>query len=522
MAITRHVRIRAVSRWAVDPLPTMRTYLPYLSLLLAGWFVLLFHRTGIGVNLLLFDLAALTLLWTVRRPPLTLETLTAMGGTMLTALFVVLHGSTMAILVNILALAITAGVMMAPSLHAVHHAMLLSLRQAVPAQGSFLRSLGGTRLSGMVPRLGRNNALPLLAVLGIVGVFFLIYRSADRHFAAFVHTVWEQFDRLLAAIDPALLLTFMVGLFTTNALAMGKPADHLLASLSRAQDALFRHRRRVPFAGPLALRYETRTGLLLLGALNALLLVVNLLDIRYVWFGFRFEGQYLKDFVHEGTGALILSILLGAAIVLWYFRGNQNFLRGNATLKALAYVWLVQNALLTVSVAIRNGWYIHYYALAYKRIGVLFFLLAVAVGLLIVLMKVRQRRTGHFVVRWNAYSIFVLLVAMAAFDWDVVIARYNFAKKEQSFVHLDFMATLADKALPWLIQERHALEMIDRHNRAMLESDSFSRTMYMEPVAYGELIAERTGRFVEEYPTRDWRQWNLADARAYRLLTKRP
>jgi uncharacterized membrane-anchored protein YitT (DUF2179 family) len=237
-----------------------------------------------------------------------------------------------------------------------------------------------------------------------------------------------------------------------------------------------------------------------------------------VWFGFSFDGQYLKQFVHEGTWLLVLSILLGAGIVLWYFRANQNFHSGNRALKVLAYLWLAQNAVLTISVAIRNYWYIHHYALAYKRIGVVFFLLACFVGLAIVMLKVRDRRSSHFLFRWNAFSIYAILLGMACVDWDVVIAQYNFAKKDQSFVHLDFMATLADKALPWLAQEQHALELIDRNNQAKLGSSSFSRSLYMEPKAYGETIAERTGRFLDEYPKRSWLEWNWADARAYRML----
>jgi hypothetical protein len=62
---------------------------------------------------------------------------------------------------------------------------------------------------------------------------------------------------------------------------------------------------------------------------------------------------------------------------------------------------------------------------------------------------------------------------------------------------------------------------MDQHNQRLLDSGSFSRSLYMEPKAYGELIAERTGRFLDEYPRRSWREWNWADARAYGMLAKR-
>lgn len=269
----------------------------------------------------------------------------------------------------------------------------------------------------------------------------------------------------------------------------------------------------------LGLRYELRTGVILLGVLNAMLLVANALDIRHVWFGFEFNGQYLKQFVHEGTTLLILSIVLGAGIVLWFFRANQNFLRGNAALKTLAYLWLAQNAVLAISVGVRNYWYIHHYALAYKRIGVIFFLLAVVIGLALIGAKVARRRSRHYLLRWNALSAYAILLFLAYFNWDVLIAKYNFSKADQSFVHLDYMATLSDRALPWLAHPQHELETIDQHNQAVIGSNSFSRTLYMPPQRYADVIAERTGRFLEAYPQRSWKSWTYADARAYRLLS---
>jgi hypothetical protein len=71
---------------------------------------------------------------------------------------------------------------------------------------------------------------------------------------------------------------------------------------------------------------------------------------------------------------LILSILLSLGILIYYFRSNQNFYPKNGFLKAAAYLWLVQNAVLSVSVLIRCGYYISEYGLAYKRIGVVIFL----------------------------------------------------------------------------------------------------------------------------------------------------
>jgi len=394
----------------------------------------------------------------------------------------------------------------------------LGVRHILPAQRVFFQSAQGSGRVRVLPRLGRNTAGTLLAVLLIVVLFMVIYQNSNPHFDSMMDRFWASVEQLFDEVDLSLLFTFALGLATTNMVLQHSQHPRLMEWMGRSTDVLLRQRTRRPITSVLGLRYELRTGVLLLGLLNILLLVVNVLDIRHVWFDFSFNGQYLKQFVHEGTYLLILSILLGAGIVLWFFRANQNFHRSNRMLKVLAFIWLAQNAVLAISVGIRNYWYIHHYALAYKRIGVVFFLLAVLVGLVVVGLKVRNRRSRHFLLRWNAFAVYTILLVMACVNWDVLIARYNFSKQDQSFIHLDFMVTLSDKALPWLAQQQHALEQIDTHNRSMLDSDSFSRTLYMEPKAYGELIAERSARFVEEYPERSWRSWTWADARAYRML----
>lgn len=493
--------------------------LSLLTLVAALLFTALFHGTGLGINVLLFELVLLGMMIRLRRPHWTPELRITFGGSVLSALLVLLYGSLLAIWVNVISLLLFVGVLLAPELRALHHAFWLAVQHAVPAQRAFLRGAGSSKVAAKMPRLGRSNSLPLFAILGMVALFLFIYQAANAHFDQLLSALVGRIDRWLAWMEVSQVLTFGLGLALTNVFLQETLHPRLLHRMGLAHDTLLRKRTPWRPSSQLALRYELRTGVLLLALLNGLLLVVNVLDIRHVWFGFSFNGQYLKQFVHEGTWLLIISIALGAAIVLWYFRANQNFHRSNGVLKQLAYLWLTQNAVLAVSVAIRNFWYIHHYALAYKRIGVVFFLIAVIAGLVLIGLKVRNTRSVHFLLRWNALSAYAILLLMACVDWDVVIARYNFSKQEQAFVHLDFMATLSDKALPWLAHEQHALERIYQHNRVLVDSDSFSRSYYMEPRTYGELIAERTGRFLDEYPRRSWMEWNWADHRAYAMLT---
>jgi hypothetical protein len=102
--------------------------------------------------------------------------------------------------------------------------------------------------------------------------------------------------------------------------------------------------------------------------LNGLLIVVNSIDIYYLWIYFEYTpGLNLSDLTHQGAELLILSIVLAMVLVMFFFRGNLNFYRKNKWLKWCAYLWIIQNIVLVISVVIRDYHYITKLGFAYKR-----------------------------------------------------------------------------------------------------------------------------------------------------------
>jgi hypothetical protein len=114
-------------------------------------------------------------------------------------------------------------------------------------------------------------------------------------------------------------------------------------------------------------------GLIFVFMMNALLVLLNIIDIQFTWIGFDpAQVDNLAYYVHNGTYLLIFSIVMSMLLLLYFFRGNQNFYTKNRFLKFGAYFWIVQNAFMALSVGLRNLYYIeYYYALSYKRIGVM-------------------------------------------------------------------------------------------------------------------------------------------------------
>ena len=190
----------------------------------------------------------------------------------------------------------------------------------------------------------------------------------------------------------------------------------------------------------MGLKREHLAALILFSCLNALLFWVNLTDLQYVWFAnSSLEAYELSQYVHEGTYLLIGAILLAVVILLYYFRGNQNFYPKNHVLKVLAYGWLVQNAILAFSVAVRNYRYIDAYGLAFKRIGVFVFLALVLIGIFWMFLKIRDCKTFYFLLHRNSWSAYFLLLLVATVNWDVAITRYNLQATITNGIDADFL-----------------------------------------------------------------------------------
>lgn len=484
-----------------------------LCLLLAAVHVFLFHDSGIGLNLLLFELAAAGVLWFIRPTALPQTARWTLGGTMLSALMVAWHGSLLAVVLNLVSAALTVGILLAPELRALHQSALLAAAHLPAVPGALLRAIPARGLADRASITPRH-VLSLAAVPLFLVLFGSMYRASNPFFDGFTEKALAAFD-----VDMALVGSIVLGLLVSGFILLPSHHERLMRWAAGTGDQL---QPNGEATGP-DVRREIFIAMLLLGGLNVLLLIVNALDIRHVWTGFQFDGQYLKQFVREGTYMLMLSIVLGAAIVLYFFRGDLNFACGARPVRWLAYAWLGQNIVLALSVGMRNFWYIHYYALAYKRIGVGFFLLALCIVLALVVIKVQRGRSAHFLLRTGSVAVYAVALVMALFNWDGIMARYNLAQQGKAFVHLDFLATLSDKALPRLVRSQEDLALIDSYNASLIGGEEhYSRDLYMTPEAFRMHIDQRVQDFLAEYPKRSWKEWNRADEQAYRALQDAP
>jgi hypothetical protein len=190
---------------------------------------------------------------------------------------------------------------------------------------------------------------------------------------------------------------------------------------------------------------------------NILLLFVNILDIIHVWLNFEPSGaSELRQFVHTGTYILIFSVFIAVGMVLCFFYGNINFYKYNRWVKILAYVWIGQNMIMVVSVLIRNLYYVQLYGLAYKRLGVFFFLIATILALIFLIIKVKERKSVSYYLRTISITAYCVLLFVALFNWDIFIASYNLNYNRRNLDTHFLLYELSDKTLPILWKNKDA------------------------------------------------------------------
>ncbi|MBC8083824.1 MAG: DUF4173 domain-containing protein [Hymenobacter sp.] len=453
-------------------------------------------------------------------------------GTVLSAGMVAWYGSGAARLACVASLAAWLGYVNQPHLRLVGYALVTALSSAgrvLPGLAGLLRlpaNVGG-RVS-QVWFYGRLLGVPLLA-LGVFHVLFLVANPVYSQLTSRVlDAVGEWLAALFADFSVPHFLFFLLGLALTGAALVLVPVHYFADQESRFGEFIRRQRDQVasfavrrPDFRPrrfraLDLRKEYLVALSMLALVNGLLLAENVIDVNWLWFGFEpAPGFDLTQFVHEGTYVLILSILVAMGIVLWFFRRNLNFYqRGLPLLRGLATVWVLQNAVLAVSVGLRNYYYILHTGLAYKRIGVYGFLLLTFFGLITVLLKIWQRRSTYSLVRLNALAAYVLLVGLAGGNWEIWIARYNL-RPELPELDYGFLLDMPDRVLPELAAHPEVL------TQRRLVHEAYSGTWEkLEPTEAASRLSRRLREFKALQAARHWPSYTYADWQAYDELVK--
>ena len=457
----------------------------------------------------------------------------AVFGCLLGGAMMAVYGSAVAALACAVSVLLLLGFVNQPPLRLLLFAGLTGLRSGAEAWLRVLRGVQPPLRAGARVRRSWFYGRLLLVPLVVLGAFHLLFAIAnpeyDRLSGRALAALSDWLLHLLPDISLDHLLFLALGFGTTAAGVVAVPVFYFADQESQFGEFIRRQRDRVASLGvrrpdfrlkttrALDLRKEYLAALAVFGLVNGLLLVVNAIDVRWLWFGFRpAPGFNLTQFVHEGTWVLIFSILLAMGIVLWFFRRNLNFYQpGLAWLRRGATAWVLQNAVLAVSVGLRNYYYIQQCGVAYKRIGVCFFLLLVFFGLGTVLLKVWQRRSAFSLVRLNALAVYAVLLLLAAGNWEVWIARYNLQPRFRS-IDVGFLLDMPARVLPTVLARRavldHATQLTVEDENGLSKAIAPSAAQYLLDAA----LVDARARYAEytHWQGITWADWQTRRALA--------
>lgn len=496
----------------------MKYIKPIASIAGAFLFYYLFFDYNLGINQAIFGLLLLSLsIWITKDIQRSVFLRLNMLALAVLSVSVAWHGESWTRFVHfwlcwLLAGNITIAVLFAPLL-AIKHAVFAPLFSFRLFVNDLTQSENGNR------KISVFNQISIYSIpLTLVVLFIAFYRNSNPLFDSTVSKVTGFFERFFTNVDFASIITVFMGLVIMNMFLFPAIKQGLADKWSNQWPIFTRNDCKIKnhnMSGlSQVLKYEYKSASFLMLALNGLLFFLNITDLKVVWFGFDWSGQLLKSFVHEGTWYLIFSIIISLGVLLFVFRGNINFYPSGHKLKKLAGIWLLQNAFLALSVGLRNIHYVNHYGLAYKRVGVFFFLLIIFAILILTWLKINRNYTMKYWLNNAAAAALGVVAVSAIFDWSSVIVKYNLKNYKKSFVHLEYLITMPDRTLPHLIQYRKMFEDIKlEQNRLGYNYSDTVNGAYVD-----DLLEERIIEFKETHNKKKWQEFSYADEKAYRSL----
>jgi len=482
-----------------------------ISVVLYSW---LFYHQSLGINFLLFSVS-LMVLQLIRNPSLLKDTswYVAASGAIVSGICVMLYGSWLSFAANVVSLSLVS-------------AMSISKGSSVILGGiyslySYASSIGFMIVDMIERRSAKNKNLGSkfwiklgigIGIFAIIILFFFLYQKSNPLFLDltrkinldFISWPWVRFTFL------GFLLLY--GFFYNRNFPAWYRWDIRIPKNLEAQNTLEKGNKL--FGKNINESIERVSGVVLLALLNVMLLVVNMLDIIYLWISRRIpEGMTLSEYLHQGTGTLITSIILAILIIMFYFRGYLNFSEKSKPIRILAYAWILQNAFVIISTGYRTFWYISEYNLTYKRLGVYIWLVLTLIGLITTLVKIYQKKTNLYLFKANGWSFYIVLVAFACLNWDLVITKFNIQQSKQ--VDKNYLVELRSPAnLPELLvlpADEHDYMKEEENNESLDDSYRVSSSYYDDLFDRGNYTAKLHKRLYDFLNVRDnvgWQSWN--------------
>lgn len=244
---------------------------------------------------------------------------------------------------------------------------------------------------------------------------------------------------------------------------------------------------------------------------NVLFAAQNGLDLAFLWGHAPLPvGVTLAEYAHRGAYLLIATAILAGAFVLVALRPGSTTAASPAV-RRMVVLFVTQNVLLVASSVLRTLDYVEAYGLTQLRLSALAWMALVAVGLVLICVRLLQDRSSSWLINANATAAALVLVVISLVDLGGVAATWNSRNAREIAGHgprldLCYLEALGPAALVPLTElEGRTLPQVQA------EAVTSVRTRVMTAV---------------ERRLSDWRTWSWRDARrlhaARTLIAHRP
>ncbi|TDR89833.1 DUF4173 domain-containing protein [Enterovirga rhinocerotis] len=347
--------------------------------------------------------------------------------------------------------------------------------------------------------------------VGLLAVFALLFADANP----FIETWLRAFDpvRLLNGLSPNRVAAWgLLLLLVWPFLEIRLPASTGWHALSWSELQAGAAVSPAPLMDVLLGRDAIARSLVLF---NLLFAVQTAMDATFLWGGVALpEGMTYASYAHRGAYPLVATALLAAGFVLAAMRPG-----GPAEeapwLRALVYLFVAQNVGLVLSSILRLDLYVSVYSLTYWRVAAFIWMGLVLIGLVLIALRIRLRRSNSWLVGANLIAATAVLYACSFVNVANLVASYNVAHQPEETRRLDlfYLVRLGPQAIP----------AIDRALPTVSETDR----MFPDDRGVGSrrewLLRARQG-LAEEHrrAMADWRRWSLRGAQLSRYLDAHP
>ncbi len=419
----------------------------HLILIIAALcFSTLFYQQQIGLNLSLFSLISIGILWWQNKSKFKNQTTIIYATIYLaTAILVFIHGSALSVFANIFSFFTFAG-SVSSNKNAIYVQWINGFYSVIA--GYFHRKFDSETTTKDYTSKKDIDILHWIKLIGIplvfVIIFMLLYKNGNPIFEDLITEINFDF------INMQWILLTVLGYFLFNNINQPVTVEPAATLDSNTSNLLIESENTSEEKN----KKDNQLGTTLLAFLNMLIIFYIITDATYLLTNIVDTANHLSTQVHNGINALIASIIIAILTILFFFRGDLNFYKKNKTTKQLSYLWIGLNIVLIVLISIKNYQYVSAFGFTYKRLGVFAYLLLTFSGLITTFIKVFKIKNLWYLFRINTQVAFAICIMSATVNWDYSITKYNI--NNAKVLDLNYLISLKGNNSKLL--QKHALQ----------------------------------------------------------------